>query len=249
MRLTILGSAASYPGAGRACAGYLVSSEDTDILLDCGNGTLANLAGLMDPTRLSALFISHGHIDHFADLYALQAALRYSPDGPLPPLPMYLPAGLFERMGAVLSDHGRRELSQAFGAHEFVVGEPVRIGELVVTALPVDHVPDTFALVVEGDGTRLCYTSDTRLGDEVRAAARGAGVLLAEATLPPEYAGRAPHMTPAEAGTLATEAGAHTLVLTHLWPTVDRDAAAEAAAGQFGGRVIVADELDSIDID
>jgi ribonuclease BN (tRNA processing enzyme) len=152
-------------------------------------------------------------------------------------------------MGLVLSEHGQRELPEAFDAHDFVVGEPVKIGDLAVTALRVDHVPNTFALVVEGGGARLCYTSDTRLGDEVRTAARGADVLLAEATLPPEYAGRAPHMTSAEAGTLATEVGAHTLVLTHLWPTVDRDAAAAAAAGQFGGRVIVADELESLDID
>jgi ribonuclease BN (tRNA processing enzyme) len=73
--------------------------------------------------------------------------------------------------------------------------------------------------------------------------------VLAEATLPPQYEGRAFHMTPGQAGDLAREAGAHTLVLTHLWPTVDRPEAARIAGERFSGRVIVADELDSIDID
>lgn len=249
MRLTVLGSSASYPDAGRACAGYLVQSGTTSLLLDCGNGVLSNLGRLIDPTHLSAVFITHGHVDHFADIYALQAALRYAPAGPLAPLPLYLPAGLFERMRAVLGDKGAWELAEAFEVHELVAGTPVEIGAITVTPLPVDHVDVTFALVVAEGEARLCYTSDTRLGEAVLAAARGVSVLLADSTLPPAFEGRAPHMVPAEAGTLASDAGARTLVLTHLWPTVDRVAAAADARERFAGRVIVAEELNSIDID
>jgi len=249
VRLTVLGSAASYPDAGRACAGHLVSSGPAAVLLDCGNGTLSNLGTLMDPTRLAAVFISHAHIDHFADIYALQAALRYAPDGPVPPLPLYLPAGLFERMGAVLTEHGARELSEAFQVHELEADRAVSIGDLTITPRQVDHVDDTFALVVDEGALRLCYTSDTRFGPAAIGAAEGAGVLLAEATLPPPFEGRAPHMTPAEAGDLAATVGAHTLILTHLWPTVDRAMAGADARKAFGGRVIVADELESLDID
>jgi ribonuclease BN (tRNA processing enzyme) len=249
MRLTVLGSAASYPDAGRACAGHLVHSAAAAVLFDCGNGVLSNLGRVMDPTRLDAVFITHAHPDHFADLYALQAALRYAPDGPAAPLPLYLPEGLLERMGAVLTGHGARELAEAFEVSALVPDVPVTAGDLTLTPLEVDHIAPTFALVAECDGARLCYTSDTRHGDAALRAATGAGVLLAEATLPPPFAGRAPHMTPAEAADLASAAGAHTLVLTHLWPTVDRDAAAREARERFGGRVIVADELDTIDID
>jgi ribonuclease BN (tRNA processing enzyme) len=227
----------------------VVQAGETAILLDCGNGVLSNLGRLIDPTSLSAVFITHAHIDHFADLYALQAALRYAPAGPMPPLPLYLPTGLFERMGAVLSAHGERELAEAFDVHEVARGKSIVVGGLTVTPMPVDHVEDTFALVVDRGRSRLCYTSDTRFGEAAIAAARGASVLLAEATLPPPFAGRAPHMTPAEAGMLAAAAGARTLVLTHMWPTVDREAAATDARATFGRRVIVADELDSLEID
>ena len=248
MRLTVLGSAASYPDAGRACAGHLIEAGRTRVLFDCGNGVLSNLGRIMDPTRLDAVFVTHAHIDHFADVYALQAALRYAPDGPVPPLPLFVPPGLFERMGALLTDHGARELAEAFTVTEILAGVPVVIGDLAVTPHAVDHIEPTFALVADADGARLCYTSDSAPGAAVLAAATGASVLLAEATLPPPFIGRARHMTPAQAALLAVEAEVATLVLTHLWPTVDRQAAAETARELFGGRVIVADELDAIDI-
>lgn len=249
MRLTVLGSAASYPDAGRACAGHLVQEGNTAVLMDCGNGVLSNLGRLLDPTQLDAVFVSHCHIDHFADVYALQSALRYAPSGPMPPLPLYVPAGLFARMQAVLGKHGADELDAAFEVHELHPRETVTVGNVRVTPHPVEHVGEAFALVAEADGARLCYTSDTRFGSPVLEAARGADLLLAESTLPPEYVDRAPHMTPAQAATLAREAGVRTLVMTHLWPSVDRAEAETTARGIFGGRVVVATELDSFDID
>ena len=249
MKLTVLGSSASYPDAGRACAGYLITTDAASVLLDCGNGALSKLGFVADPTGLDAVFITHEHIDHFADVYALQAALRYAPAGPIAPVPLWLPGGLFTRMGSVLSDHGSAELLEAFEAHDLVEGEPVTVGDLCVTPMRVDHTESTYALVVSDGASRLCYTADTRLGDAVVRAAAGSSILLCDATLPAEYAGRAPHMTPAEAGELASRSGAATLVLTHLWPTVDREQAVREAAGRFDGRVIVAEELTRIAID
>lgn len=249
MRLTVLGSAASYPGAGHACAGYLVSTENTNVLLDCGNGSLANLACVLDPTLLDAVFVTHPHVDHFADIYALQAALRYAPSGAMPPLPLYLPEGLFARMGAVLSTRGAAELASAFTPHDLAEAVPVRVGDLTVTPLPVEHVSPTYALRVEADGVRLAYTADCMPGEAAERAAEGASLLVADATLPPAYEGRAPHMTSSQAAGLAARAGARTLVLSHLWPSVDREAAAADARERFGGRVIVAEELTSIEID
>lgn len=247
MRLTVLGSSASYASAGRACAGYLVSDGDTSVLLDCGNGTIANLASVSDPLALGAVVITHEHVDHFADLYALQAALRYAPSGPVPPLPLYLPAGLFARIGSVLNDHGRGELAEAFVVHELASDAPFAVGGLGIAPHLVDHVEPTFALRVTNGACTLVYTSDTAPSRPVFEVARGADVLLAEATLPTEYAGRAPHLTAGQAGWLAHEANARTLVLTHLWPTVDRALARAQARAAFEGQVIIAEELGVVD--
>lgn len=248
MRLTVLGSGASYPGAGHACAGYLVESGGTRVLVDCGNGSVSNLARVVEPERLSAVFVTHAHVDHFADLYVLQAALRYAPHGPAPALDLFVAEGVLDAVLAPLSERGRREMREAFVVHELAASVRTAVGGLSVTPVPVTHAERTFALAIEGCDGRLFYTSDAVLDDALRDAARGADLLLADATLPDEYVGRAPHMTPAQAGALAAAAGAETLVLTHLWPSVDREAAVFDAARSFGGRIIVASELVAIEI-
>jgi ribonuclease BN (tRNA processing enzyme) len=242
MRLTVLGSAASYAGQGQACAGYLIEGGGARVLFDCGNGVLAKLARVLDPLTVDAVFITHGHPDHFVDLYALQSLLRYAPEGPAPSLPLWVPNGLFERMQALLSDRGRTELYEAFRCSELTAGESVRIRDLTVTPCPVEHTPPTFALVAEADGVRLCYTADTAPTADVLAAARGADLLLAEATLPEAYAGRAPHLTAGQAGALARDADVSALVLTHVWPSNDRSAMVVQAAAEFDGPVSVASE-------
>jgi len=92
------------------------------------------------------------------------------------------------------------------------------------------------------------YTSDTAPGERVSYAARGADLLLAEATLPDRFAGASPHLTARQAGELAEGSDAGTLVLTHLWPTNDREASAREARERFSGPVHVAAEFDSFDI-
>jgi len=103
-------------------------------------------------------------------------------------------------------------------------------------------------LRAEADGASMCYTSDTSPGEHTLRAAKGVDLLVAEATLPEEYAGVAPHLTAVEAGTLAKDAGAGALVLVHIWPTNDRDLTAELASRAYGGPVVVAREFDEFDI-
>lgn len=250
MRLTILGSSASYAGSGQACSGTLIQSGETSVLLDCGNGVLSMLAQVIDPLLLDAVVITHAHVDHFADLYSLQALLRYAPTGPAPVLPLYAPSGFLERMGALLSESGRRELAQAFAVEDLAECATIKVGDVWITPHHVDHIKPTFALVAEeiSTGRCICYTSDTAPGKAVERAASGVHMLLAEATLPQQYAGRVPHMTAREAAQLASHVDAERLVLTHIWPTTDREVIFREAAKVFSGSVTVAKELDSFSV-
>jgi ribonuclease BN (tRNA processing enzyme) len=218
------------------------------VLFDCGNGVLSNLGQIADPLGLDAVFITHNHPDHYADIFALHAMLRYAPDGPRAPMPLYLPEGLFERMKCLLSERGAREFDEAFIPIIIAPGEVAVLGDLHVTAVAVQHTPPTHALIACAEGVRMVYTADTAPCDGVYQAAEGADLLLAEATLPEEYSGVAPHMTAGEAGSLAKDAGARVLVLVHIWPTNDRELMASQAAETFGGPVVVAREFDEFDI-
>jgi ribonuclease BN (tRNA processing enzyme) len=210
---------------------------------------LSNLGKLVDPTHLTAVFVSHGHMDHYADIFALQAALRYAPSGPMAPLPLYVPDGLFPHMQEALGGRSAEELAGAFEVHTLQPDQEIRLGSIRVTPRPVEHVVPAFALVATDGGGVLCYTSDSRPGDTVRVAAAGAQVVMADSTMPQQYEDRAPHMTPRQAAAVARDVGAHTVILTHMWPTLDRDEARAQAEAVFDGRVIIANELDSLDID
>lgn len=248
MQLTILGSAASWAGDGQACSGYLVEDEGTTLLVDCGNGALANAASVTDVTSIDAVLISHSHPDHFADLYALQAALRFAPEGPVGSLPLYLPEGLWERLGALLSHHGREQLAEAFEPHSIMSGLALTFDDITVTPHAVDHDGPTFAFAFEAHGARLAYTADTRDGEAVRAAVAGCDVLLAECTLPDEYEGVAPHLTAGEAAAIAEGSGAGMLILTHLWPSADHARMLRKASAEFAGEVHLAEELMTVEI-
>jgi ribonuclease BN (tRNA processing enzyme) len=248
MRVTVLGSAASYSGAGRACAGHFVEAAGARVLFDCGNGVMANFAQIGSPDSLDAVFITHNHPDHYADIYVLHAALRYAPSGPASPMPLYLPEGLWERIPLLLSERGAADIAEAFVPITLTPGEPVLLGGLKVTPIPVEHTDPTLALVAEADGVRFVYTSDTAPCAGVREAVAGADFVLAEATLPEQYSDCAPHMTATQAGRIAREGGARALALTHVWPTNDRAEMARNASDAFGRQVVVAKEFDTFDI-
>ena len=59
MKLTILGNNGPYPSAGGACSGYLLCSDTTRVLIDCGSGTLANLPRHIAWAELDAVIYSH----------------------------------------------------------------------------------------------------------------------------------------------------------------------------------------------
>ncbi len=248
MRVTVLGSAASHAGSGQACSGHLVESNGMRVLFDCGNGVLANLYRVADPYSLDAIFVTHNHPDHYVDLYSMQAMLRYAPAGPAEKVPLFMPPGLFQRMQQLLSERGAAEFREAFQLTELQDGRAVTLGDMTVTPHAVHHTEPTFALVAQADGVRLCYSADTSPGPWVVDAARGVDLLLAEATLPEPFAGASPHMTSAEAGSLAREAGVGKLVLVHVWPTNDRVSMARVASDAFGGPVTVATELDCFEV-
>src|SRR5205814_2160189 len=68
VKLTVLGSHGTWPRAGGAASGYLLSQDGFHLWLDAGTGTLAKLQEHVDPFGLGAVVVSHRHFDHFLDL-------------------------------------------------------------------------------------------------------------------------------------------------------------------------------------
>lgn len=208
MKLTILGNNGPYPSAGGACSGYLLSSDsgNTNVLIDCGTGTLANLPRHISWDKLDAVILSHLHFDHMSDMLPMQYALQFHPRAV--PLPVYAP----ETPAQV-----RSLLNAPCYALNSI--QDMQIGEISFSFMPVRHPVECFGLRAECDGRVFVYTGDTNTLPGLDVFAQNADVLLADAGLGlAHWSESAPHLSARGCAELASAANAKKLLLTHLNP-------------------------------
>ena len=231
LTLTVLGCDGSYPGPGGAGSGYLLSCAGTHVWLDAGPGTLANLQCHIPLERVDAVVVTHEHVDHWSDLEHFGVACKWVV--PRPPVALYCEADLPALMRTPASD---RFVRRAIGP-----GARLAIGPMAFTFSRTDHSVETLAVRVDGGGRSLGYSADSGPGWGFSELGPGLDLALCEATFLSDREGSLPHMSARQAGRSAREAGAGRLVLTHLWPGVDRDAALAEGTAAFGGPVEMAE--------
>jgi ribonuclease BN (tRNA processing enzyme) len=242
--VTVLGSAGSHTGPGRACSGYLVTADGTQLLVDCGNGATANLQRLTRPADLDAILITHRHVDHCIDLIGMFYALRFHADGPQP-IRLYAAPEVVGTLTGLLSHDSAFEFREVFDVHEVVGGDRFEVGPMTVSLVDTVHPVPTVAPHIEFEGARVVYSSDTAWCDELVELARGADLFLCEAT----WQGDATdlptgmHLTARDAGRLATAADVRRLVLTHVLGSLDPDRSLAEARETFAGDLEVAEDL------
>ena len=238
----VLGASGTYPKPGGATSGFLLRVGEYTVWMDCGTGTFANLQRHTDYRNLSAVVISHLHLDHFLDLYPLYYALRYGKDSPGPQgLEVYAPAGAEAHLSQLLSPTADDGFAGYFDFQTVRSGDKIAVLPFVFTFRQTVHPVETLAVRVEANGRSLVYTSDTAWSDGLVRFAQGANVLIAEASLQePHPSSQGVHMTAEEAGKLAHDARANRLVLSHLVPGLDPTISMDQAARHFRGKILVA---------
>jgi ribonuclease BN (tRNA processing enzyme) len=246
MRLTVLGACGAWPQAGEACSGFLVEHDGFRLLLDLGYATVPRLLRLIAPEDVDAVFISHGHPDHCADLNPLLRA-RALGGRSLPPLPVHAPPGALD---AVLALDRPGMLDGSYLPHDVVPGAQFELGPFRAETRLLPHWEPNAGIRLTADGQVIAYTGDTGPSPEVVALARDADLLLAEATYPDEVPAHSSRFLSSArtAGRQATEAGAARLVLTHLWPGTNPQTALTAAADTYAGPVAVAASNLTVDL-
>lgn len=252
MRLTVVGCSGSFPGPDSAASCYLLEATGDDgrtwrVLLDLGSGALGPLQRYTRLPDLDAVLFSHLHADHCLDLCGLYVALRYDPAGQSPErVPVYGPADTARRMACAYDLPSEPGMSTEFDFRSWTDAQPVDVGPLRITPRLVRHPVEAYAMRVQGpaeDGGTgvLVYTGDTDTCPALVEASRDADVLLAEAAfLEGRDTDRGIHLTGRRAGELAAEAGARSLVLTHLPPWNDSAATLAEAVEVFSGPVDLA---------
>lgn len=246
MRLIVLGNNGAWPQAGQACSGYLIEHEGFRLVVDVGYATVPRLLSLTGAEQVDAVYISHGHPDHCADLNPLLRARALGADR-LPPLPVFAPPGALD---AVLALDRPETLLGSYQVHDVSAGQAFEIGPFRAETRLLPHWLPNLGLRLSAAGRVLAYTGDTGPSEAVIELAKEADLLLAEATYlepVPEHA--RPYMSSAKiAARQAAAAGVGRLRLTHLWPGTDKAAILAEAAQEYSGDLDLADAWLDIDI-
>ena len=218
----------------------MLEHDDVSLLIDPGYGVLAQLLARRDAADIDAVLVSHGHLDHCADLTAL-LRVRVLSGRSCAPLPVFAPPGALARVLAAEGIGSVRRGADVTGVGD---GDRVRLGSVVVDfALLPHHVANVGMRIAAGDEL-LAYTGDSGDCRERVTLAKDADLLLAEAT----YAEEVPraergHLSSAtQIARLAQEADVRGTILTHLWPgeSAERALAATRRQGLASARVAYA---------
>lgn len=240
MELILLGTSAAYPTVERASSGYLVRDGETNILVDMGSGTVRNLMRWMDPLSLDAVIISHLHQDHFIDIYPLYYYLAYHKSQKFP-IDVYAPAGTREFVLQIFPPGSGSKFDSLFNFHPLADRAVFRIGSFGCRSIAVKHNMPTFGQRISQNGHVVAYSSDTAFDDALFDIADESDVFICEATKKEDYKDVL-HLTAGQAGMIASKAGAKKLVLTHIWPDFDPDHQKRAAAKEYSGPIVIAED-------
>jgi ribonuclease BN (tRNA processing enzyme) len=217
MKLIILGSGTSVPSLKRSAPAYYLEGEGSEVLIDCGSGTVLQLERIgRSYKNIDAVFITHTHPDHVADLLPLIHGLVATP--------LYKRENEFYLVGPEgFTKYYVKHLESVFGKAKTSF---IRIAEIedkmdfppfhIFTTRTV-HVNNSIAFRFESGSRSIVFTGDADYDQGIIDLSREADLLIADCAFP-ETMKKQGHMTPRECGLVAQKSGVKKLILSHLHP-------------------------------
>ena len=161
MKLTVLGCSGGIGGSQSRTTSFLV---DEDILLDCGTGVGDLEFDAL--SRIDHVFLTHSHMDHITSI-----PLMVDSVGEARNLPLTVYAT--QETIRILHSHvfnwlvwpdftsipDRRNPFLRF--QPISVGQPVRLGKRIITALPAHHTVPAVGYCLDSGNGKLVYSGDT----------------------------------------------------------------------------------------
>lgn len=246
MEMIVLGSGTSVPHPERGSAGYLVRGGGRTILIDAGPGTLQKMAALgISPAEPDAAAFTHLHLDHTAELAPLLFALRNPGIGRTKTLTLLGAPGFRDFYARLRRMYGAWVEPLGYSLEiEEIDERPVSLGGFALRAFPVSHTPQSVAYRVEdpADGKAVVFSGDTDICEGLVDAARGADLAVFECSFPDGRKVEG-HLTPREAGEIASRSGAKRLLLTHFYPECEGEDILGQCRKSYAGEILLAEDL------
>ena len=219
-----LGTISPYPKGERNNPVYLLKYKDYKFLLDCGNGTTRLLDFNKDLENLN-VFITHFHLDHFADLAAIQyGSYCYHNLGLLNnKVNIYLPDNNMNNFNDII--RSSKEVYADY--HEISNDKKYKFDELNISFEDNNsHSIPSYMIKLELPDKKIIYTSDIGISNFASLVdfCSKADLIICESSFLEKHKSRiSTHLTAKDAATLAKKSNSKRLLLTHLWPEEDRN--------------------------
>lgn len=146
LRVTFLGTGGTLPTPRRNPSAVLINRDGELMLFDCGEGTQQQMMRAKTGMKLTSIFITHFHADHFLGIPGLIQTLSFN--GRTEPLEIYGPEWT-EQLVTLLIELGYYKLGFEIRAHELKDGDVVNREEYSITAAATDHGIPSLGYVLE----------------------------------------------------------------------------------------------------
>jgi len=255
-KVIVLGSGVCVPSAKRNAPGYYMQCGDENFLIDSGSGTLHSLAvNGIDYSKLDAVFYTHFHIDHIADMEPLLFAFKNDPLVKREnPLKLYGSVGLKALVDNYFNKVGQdaKPLSFDLEVIEIKDGDNVQLESCSAEAKHVKHTDNSVGYrFTTKDGKVIVFSGDSGKCQALVDLAKDADLAIFEASGPEEFFepnNIETHLSASWAGQLAEQAGVKKLVLSHIYPATDQFPLVERCKKFFSGEVVLAEDNMAFDV-
>ena len=242
--ITPLGTVSTYCYDGKKCPGFLVQYGENKILLDCGNG-ISEYMNLPDDLNNLIIIISHLHSDHYGELLSIaQTSSVFNRLGYLNErIKVYIPEGDKIKVTENYEDAdgwgANRKVEKNLLDFDYLLSlekesylefipykqtDKLNIDDLQITFARNPHPLITYSTKVETEEIKFVYSSDTGYKENcLEEFALNANLLICESTfLRGQVKNNDNHLFAYEAAKIAKKANVDKLVLTHFWPSIDK---------------------------
>jgi len=221
MIIKILGSG-TILSAKRNPSGYLIKSQNKSALIDCGPGMLKQLTDLnIDSLSLSAIFISHFHIDHSSDVLPVLMR-RYLKNRHInKKLTIFGPLGLKYWYKTQETLHGSWFSENKPRLIEMHKNE-IKWADLQVETFPTLHLENSIAYKFTKGQKSFFYGSDTDYEEGLVSFAANSNLAIIECSHRDENPVDG-HLTPEKSAKFINTAAFEQCFLTHIYPENDTD--------------------------
>jgi ribonuclease Z len=146
LRVIFLGTGGTLPTINRNPSAIFINRDGEMMLFDCGEGTQQQMMRAKTGMKLTSIFITHFHADHFLGVPGLIQTMSFN--GRTEPLDIYGPLWT-KQFVRLLIELGYYKLGFQIAPHELEGGDVIDGGDYIIRAITTDHGVPSLGYVLE----------------------------------------------------------------------------------------------------